>query len=116
MEAKVDIKLYYCEIDALKLNHWLQQLEAYFSVYHIGEEHRISFDGLKLKGHVLSWWESHTKTLRLGEDPPVTKWGGFQNLHKVTILPYRVCRGPVDLVALLQVEANSECTRAHHRA
>jgi hypothetical protein len=38
MEAKVDIEPYQGEIDAVKLNHQLQQLEVYFSVHHIEEE------------------------------------------------------------------------------
>ena len=33
VEEKFDIKRYHGEIDALKLNHWLQQLEVYFSVH-----------------------------------------------------------------------------------
>lgn len=37
MEAKIDIKLYQDEIDALKWNHWLQQVEVYFSVHQIEE-------------------------------------------------------------------------------
>jgi hypothetical protein len=37
MEVKVDIKPYQGEIDALKLSHWLHQLEVYFSVHHIDE-------------------------------------------------------------------------------
>jgi hypothetical protein len=39
MEVEVDINPYQGDsIDALKLNHWLQQLEVYFSVHHIYEE------------------------------------------------------------------------------
>jgi hypothetical protein len=49
MEEKVDINPYQGEIDALKLNYWLQQLEVYFSVHDIDEEHRISFARLKLE-------------------------------------------------------------------
>jgi hypothetical protein len=56
----VDIKPCQVEIDALKLNHWLQELEVYFSVHHIDEEHEISFARLKLVDHALTWWESHT--------------------------------------------------------
>lgn len=37
-EVKVDIKPYHDKIDALKLNHWLQQLEVYFSVHQTEEE------------------------------------------------------------------------------
>ena len=48
MEAKVDIKSYQGEIDALKLNNWLQQLEVYFSIHQIDEEKKISFSRLKL--------------------------------------------------------------------
>jgi len=43
MEAKVYIKLYHGEIDASKLNQWLQQLEVYFSIHQIEEEKKISF-------------------------------------------------------------------------
>jgi hypothetical protein len=43
MEEKVDINPYQGEIDALKLNHWLQQLEVYFNIHHIDEEQNISF-------------------------------------------------------------------------
>jgi hypothetical protein len=60
MEEKVDIKPYQDDIEALKLNHWLQQPEFYFSIHHIDEEHTISFYRLKLKGHDLTWWEIHT--------------------------------------------------------
>jgi hypothetical protein len=63
MEAEVDIIPYQGEIDALKLNHWLQQLEVYFSIHHVDEGHKISFSRLKLEGHTLTWWESHTKHL-----------------------------------------------------
>jgi hypothetical protein len=54
MEEKVDIKPYQGDFDALKLNHWFQQLEFYFSVHHIDGEHNISFARLKLQGHALT--------------------------------------------------------------
>jgi len=38
MVENVDIKPYQGEIDAIKLNNWLQQLEVYFSVHNIDEE------------------------------------------------------------------------------
>jgi hypothetical protein len=60
MEEKVDIKPYQGEIDAVKLNNWLQQLEVYFNVHDIKEEKNILFVRLKLEGHALTWWESHT--------------------------------------------------------
>jgi hypothetical protein len=44
MEVKVGI-------NALNLNHWLQQLEVYFSVHNIDEEQEISFSQLKLEGN-----------------------------------------------------------------
>jgi hypothetical protein len=54
MEAKVEINPYQGEINALKLNHWLQQIEVYFSVHHIDEGKNISFSKLKLEGHALT--------------------------------------------------------------
>jgi hypothetical protein len=89
MEAKVDIKPYQCEIDALKLNHWLQQLEVYFGVHYIDEEQKISFVRLKSEGHALSWWESHTKTFRLEGDPLVARWEDFKILIKSQFYPIR---------------------------
>ena len=65
VEEKVDIKPYHGEIDSLKLNHWLEKLEVYFSFHQIEEGLKISFTRLKLEGHALTWWEKHTKTLRL---------------------------------------------------
>jgi hypothetical protein len=41
MEEKVDIKPYQGETYALKMNHWLQQLEVCFSVHHIDEGKNI---------------------------------------------------------------------------
>jgi len=40
---------------------------------------------------------------------------GFQNPHKVTILPYQVCKGLLDLMALLQEEAREKCIGVHHK-
>ena len=54
VKVKVDIKPYQGDIDALKLNHWLQQLEVYFNVHHIDQEQKISFSGLMLEGHALT--------------------------------------------------------------
>jgi hypothetical protein len=41
MEEKVDNNPYQGDIDVVKLNHWLQELEVYFNVYTIDEEHNI---------------------------------------------------------------------------
>jgi hypothetical protein len=82
MEAKVDINPYQGDIDALKLKHWLQQLEVYFSVHHLDEGQKISFPSLKLEGIALTWWEICTKTLRLEGDPPITRWEDFKTLIK----------------------------------
>jgi hypothetical protein len=55
MEAKVDIKPYQGEINCVKLNHWLHQLEVYFSVHNIDEEKKNSFTQLELEDHKLTW-------------------------------------------------------------
>jgi hypothetical protein len=73
LEAKVDIKPYHGNIDVVRLNNWLQQLEVYFSLHNIDEEHKISFSWLKLEGHALTYWESHIDTLRIEGNPLVTK-------------------------------------------
>jgi hypothetical protein len=75
----VDIKPYQDDIDALKLNPWLQQLEIYFSFHHIGEEQKILFSRLNIEGHALTWWEIYKKKLRLEGDPPVTRWDDLKS-------------------------------------
>jgi hypothetical protein len=87
MEAKVDIKPYQGDIDAFKLNHWLQQIKFYFILHHIDEEQDISFVRLNLEGHALTWWESHTETLRMEDDSPVTRWEDFKTLIKSKFYP-----------------------------
>jgi hypothetical protein len=54
MVEKVDINPYQGEIDALKLNHWLQEIEVYFNVNHIDEEKNKSFSSLKLEREALT--------------------------------------------------------------
>jgi len=87
MEEKVDLNPYQGEIDALKSNHWLQQLEVYFSVDHIYEGKKISFSRLKLEGHALTWWERHNETIRLEGDLLVTRWEEFKILIKAHFYP-----------------------------
>jgi hypothetical protein len=82
MEEKLGISPYHCEIDALKLNHSLQQLEIYFNIHHVDEEKNISFARMKLEGHALTWFESHTKKLRSEVDPPINMWKDFKTLIK----------------------------------
>jgi len=43
MEEKMDIKPYQGDIYAIKMNHWSQQEEVYFSIHNIGEEKNILF-------------------------------------------------------------------------
>ena len=42
----------------------------------------MSFVRLKLEGHALTWWESHTKTMRLEGEPLVTKSEDLKALIK----------------------------------
>jgi hypothetical protein len=80
MEKKEDINPNQGDIDALKLNDWLQQLEVYFRIHHKYEEKKISFSRLKLEDRDLTWWERHRETLRLGVDLPITRWDDFKTL------------------------------------
>jgi hypothetical protein len=83
----VDIKKYQGNINAFKLNHWLQQLDVYFSNHHIDKEQKISLSKLKLEVHALTWWESHMDSLRLDTNPPVTKREDFKTHTKSQFYP-----------------------------
>jgi hypothetical protein len=73
----------------LKLNHWLQQIEFYFSIHHIDEEQQIPFARLNLEGHSLTWWEIHIEKLMLEGEPLVTIWEDFKTLIKFQFYPIR---------------------------
>jgi hypothetical protein len=57
----VDLKPYQGEINVVKLNQWLQQLEVYFNVHSIRENKNISFNPLKLENNAQTWWEINTE-------------------------------------------------------
>jgi hypothetical protein len=82
MEVKVIINPYQGEINALKLNHWLKQLEVYFNVHGVDEEKIIPFARLNLEGHDLTWWEIHVEKLILESDPLLTRWEDFKTFIK----------------------------------
>jgi len=42
---------------------------------------------LKLEGHELNWWKSHTETLRLEGELLVAKWEDFKTLIKLLFYP-----------------------------
>jgi hypothetical protein len=71
VEAKVDIKPYIKEVDVIRLNQWLQQMEVYFNVHEVTRKQNIYFSRLKLEGHALTWWESDTISKALGNEPPM---------------------------------------------
>jgi hypothetical protein len=56
--VKVGIKPYVGEVDAIKLNQWIQYMEVYLSVHEITEKQRIAFAWLNLEWNALAWWES----------------------------------------------------------
>ena len=82
MEVKVDINSYQDDIDALKLNQILQQLEVYSLVHQIVKGQNISYTLPKLEGCAITWWEIHIEELRMSGDLPVTKWEDFKTLIK----------------------------------
>jgi len=80
MEAIVNINPFQGDINALKINHLLQQLVVYFNIHYIDEETNISFFHTKVRGSCLN----------LVGNP-------YQN----TYVGGHICRGPMDMVALL---------------
>jgi hypothetical protein len=114
MEVKVDIKPYKCDIDTLRLNHWLQQLEFYFSVQHIEEAQNIYFAIMKLEGHSLTWWEIDTKTLKLEGDPLVTKWEDFKILSNSQLYPIGYVEDQWIRWNCFR-KRRAKCARVHHQ-
>jgi hypothetical protein len=81
-EAKVDIKPYAEEVDVIRLNQWLQQMEMYFNMHEVTGKQKIVFFRLKLEGNALIWLESDEVSIELGNQPPMIDWEVFNNMIK----------------------------------
>jgi hypothetical protein len=81
-EAKVEIKPYAGEVDAIRLNQWLQWMQVYFNVHEVTKKQKIVFSWLKLEGHALTWWESDAVNRELGNEPLVIDWEVFKKMIK----------------------------------
>jgi hypothetical protein len=55
VEAKVDIKPYTREVDAIRMKKWLQHTKVYFNVDRVIGKQKIVFAQLKLEDHALTW-------------------------------------------------------------
>jgi hypothetical protein len=62
----VEIKPYVEEVDATRINQWIQQMEVYLNMYEVIGKQNISFSQLNLEGHALAWWESDVVIRALG--------------------------------------------------
>jgi len=87
VEAKVDIKPYVREVDSIKLNHWPQKMEVYFSVHDLIKKQNIAFAWLKLEDHALGSWESDPTRRELQNDPPVIDWEVFKDMIEAHFYP-----------------------------
>jgi hypothetical protein len=83
----VDIKPYTREVDVIKLNQWMQQMEVYFSMHEVTGKQNIVFSWLKLEGHALAWWESDAVSRALGNEQPMTNWELFKDIKKSQFYP-----------------------------
>ncbi|CAL2237497.1 unnamed protein product [Prunus armeniaca] len=61
IDVKIDIPAYDGEINAEKLDNWIDQLETYYTIYEYNNRQRINFAMLKLTNHALTWWKAYNK-------------------------------------------------------
>jgi len=87
LEAKVDIKPYTGEVDAIGLNQWLQQMKVHFSMHEVTGKQNIDFARLKLEFHDLTWWESDGVSRELGNKTPVIDLEVFKDIIKSQFYP-----------------------------
>jgi hypothetical protein len=86
----VKIKPYVREVNAIRMNQWIQYMELYFNVHEVIVKQKIAFTWLKLEGHALTWWKSDVVRREIGNEPPVTNWEVFKNSDKISILSNRI--------------------------
>ena len=54
--------MYNGEVNAEKLDNWIQQLEVYYRIQNLQEYNiKIEFDSLRLEEATLVWWEAKTQ-------------------------------------------------------
>ncbi len=62
LDVKFDLPKYCGELNAEKLDDWIQQVEVYCRVQNLLDDvDRIQLATLRLGGTTLTWWESKTK-------------------------------------------------------
>lgn len=61
LDVKFELPKYYGELDAEKLDDWVQQVEVYCRIQGLVEDaSRIQLATLRLGGIALTWWESRS--------------------------------------------------------
>ena len=66
---------------------WLYEVETYFEVMEIPEDHRVPLIAYKLKGGASAWWQRVQKERMLRGEPRVRTWRQMKSLLKGIFLP-----------------------------
>lgn len=62
VDFKIEISMYNGDLDAEKLDFWVDRLESYFSIGRYTHKEKIMLTCLKLNGYAMTWWKSYSKS------------------------------------------------------
>ena len=66
---KTEVYTYSGSLNPEELIHWIREMEKYFDIEQIEDPKRVRVACLKLKGHVLLWWDNvQVDILKKGKD------------------------------------------------
>ena len=83
LDVKFDLPMYCGELNAEKLDDWIQQVEVYCRVQNLLDDvDRIQLATLRLGGTALTWWESKAKEEVSQHGRVSLTWAEFVNALK----------------------------------
>ena len=88
LDVKFDLPKYCGELNAEKLDDWIQQVEVYSRVQNLLDDvDRIQLATIRLGGTTLTWWESKTKATISQQGRVNLTWAEFVNALKKQFYP-----------------------------
>lgn len=88
LDVKFELPKYCGELDAEKLDDWIQQVEVYCIVQNLFDDaSRIQIATLRLGGSTLTWWESRNRVEILQHGRVNLSWSKFVSALKSSFIP-----------------------------
>jgi hypothetical protein len=93
LDVKFELQIYDGELNAKKLDNWINQIEVYCRVQNIMDEiANIQLDTLHLGDTTLIWWESKTQVHLIQHGKVISSWDEFIVANRKQFYPLAYVR------------------------